>query len=51
MKIWKFIAGVLLILAGTWGMLEILGRLLFNLWMNHEIEVLSERMRQDENKS
>jgi len=48
MKISKIIVIGSLVLAGTWGLFEILGRLLFHLWMNHEIQILGERMRQDE---
>jgi len=44
MKIWK----ILLILVGIWGVLEMLGRLLFHLWMNHEIQILGERIKRDE---
>ena len=37
----------ILILIGLYAVLEVAGRVLLDLWMRHEIEVLSERMKDE----
>jgi len=44
MKIFWWVVGILV---GLWAVCEVAGRVLWNLWMQHEIQILSERMRDE----